>query len=825
MPRPSGPHRRRNRGKKKESAFWNRAFDFVSYRAFVGVVWLVAAVICLLVVDPIALWETGRHTIAVSNPEMARGLAVVLAVGVVGLSGLAVRRWKGDGTPDRVVENHLPDKGRQVWMGRLGALLLICGAFLVVGDWLLSHRAAPAGELVLPLNETRQTVEVTQGDRSVDRMLPLRTTLRGIGFGEEPIAEVQFARPDQDGVVPREFVPGQSLDIEGMRFVFSGFSDDKVQFRALISSAAENTIEAAGVVGDEIQISIDGPTYRIVDVTEDYLDIYAPAPGLDRETTQLVLLSQGYPLSVMGPGVQLEDERGRSFWVFERATARDDIPEALTLEQVQEVPSAVMTVTSVRPFWPFALGLMLFVLGWALIFGFPERVVRRRRDGKSALWSLNAIEDRGSGDGERPWKWSTLIGSATQITAVAALGLAYFFGATQAAVLALAGGVAVAALPTRLDGQAQRRAAIIAAAVPISVVAGSFVAFGTPFDAMSMQSEPVLWTAHIGAWLAMATALVGAGVLAEESLEKPTTGGAATVALAVWASMAAVVALIVGRGRVAGVEMGLPLVSDAGEAVWAIPNLGAVSELQIPVVAPGMDLAMLATVASGLTALGLVGVVIQKARVALFGWIGALVAAVTGLLQLAGVGRGAGEFALPGAAGYEEMATRWLQARDLPTWLADYGEFQVDGALRLDTAAMAPELAAFITVALLALAMIATTLGRNYPTGPLSVDTALSGRDLFVRAVIFGAMGWVLGPVLAWERLGAAGILAPMEWVGLSVVFFALAVLTIGWRRGPTVAEKFLRAFGPGLVLCYLVAAIALGVVGGVFPGASIPFF
>ena len=60
-------------------------------------------------------------------------------------------------------------------------------------------------------------------------------------------------------------------------------------------------------------------------------------------------------------------------------------------------------------------------------------------------------------------------------------------------------------------------------------------------------------------------------------------------------------------------------------------------------------------------------------------------------------------------------------------------------------------------------------------------------------------------------------------WLGLSVVFVALGMLMLGWRWGTSGPQKFLRTFGPGLVLCYLIWVLVVGAAGSTVPGAAIP--
>lgn len=776
----------------------------MSRRTVVGVIWVLAAMLCALVIglDPMSLWEPWTWSQARSEPEMAQGLALVAMLGLGGLAGLFWRRLRGEvpGERQRQWDGDIPAARMETRLATAGVVLMVLGIAIVAGDWLSSHRALPAGELILPMNAERETYVVRQGDRNIEVMLPLRMMLRDVQFGDEPTIGVQFFRPNQDRTAPQEFWPARTLDVEGLRFGFSGFAPGDTAIRAVVSSSEEDTIADAGVPGDRIRFSIDGPRFRIVEAAENYLD-------------------------VMGPAVQLEDQEGYKFWVFQRASSMEDPPAAehsLRLEELQSVPAATMTVTAVRPFWPFGLGVSLFIIGFALLFFFSERRFRGE-DGEVHLWSLNAIEVSWSDDPSTLLENRTsLVVTLLQLGALGALGASLYIAQSVGGLLLLAGAVALLGLPRNLHQREGRALFGISLAIPLGLAVMGLVVGGFQGGVGSLDTEAAIWTAQLGSWAAMATALLGAGVAAERTLRGRVTSGSVTVALIMWAAAASVLVVGMQRGAIGGFPFGFPLVSDGAAAVWSIPGITALSSLEIPVVADGSwILGLVAMIFAGSTvAVG--GALLRRKAVAASGWllagIGALVAAVRLL-------RADGPVDDLNLEGYEAMARQWLQFENLPPGLAARGQIASEAVLEVDSLTLMPEIGAFLLVVVLAIAMVGVTFFFAVdPDGDESSNHHFAGRDLFVRALMFGFMGWVLGLVLTWERLGAAGVLAPMEWLGLSAPLFGLGLLILGWRRGPSPVEKFIGVFGPALAVAYLIVIIAVGAAAGVVPGASIGF-
>lgn len=234
-------------------------------------------------------------------------------------------------------------KGRSE-LGALGVGAMVLGGAVLAGGWLTGHGTLPVGELVLPMHETRQAYEVKQGSRQVDVMLPLRMTLESVVLGAEPSIDLTFSRLGPDGVPPQTLGVGESLDVSGLRFAFVGLVTDTEVYRAVVRSQEENTIPAAGVVGDSLSLAINGPSYEVVATTSNYLD-------------------------AMGPAVQLEDSEGQRFWVFEELEVepRPELGAGLWLDELQEVPAAVIRVSPVRPFGVLGVGAGLCVAGFLLL--------------------------------------------------------------------------------------------------------------------------------------------------------------------------------------------------------------------------------------------------------------------------------------------------------------------------------------------------------------------------------------------------------------------------------------------------------------------------
>lgn len=338
----SGP-RGRQRAKRSQRS---SPVELLGHPLFIGATLGLAGVLTLLVVvlEPLgvqASWSMPR-----SEPQTARAVGALILLGVGGLVARLLRgfspTWKYSEKAHR--QDTLEEgSSRGSTKGALvGACLFGLGSLLLVFSWLGAHQNVPAGKLLLPANQAQQAYHVKQGHREVKVMLPLRMTLQAVEFGDEPRAMIRFARPGQQSS-PQEFWPGRSLDVEGYRFVFAGFARGEGALRAVMTSAEEDSIPAAGVVGDTLRFQLEGPRFTIVDALENYLE-------------------------ALGPAVKLERENGEQFWVFQRTFEKGpDFGHPLRLERLEQVPAALIIITPVRATWPLGAGLLLLLSGLLLL--------------------------------------------------------------------------------------------------------------------------------------------------------------------------------------------------------------------------------------------------------------------------------------------------------------------------------------------------------------------------------------------------------------------------------------------------------------------------
>jgi hypothetical protein len=287
------------------------------------------------------------------------------AVGALGLAGLvlAMFLWWARGRTQASLEADVsmePDgqttsvEGlrRSNWrLARLGVLLMGLGMTLVCGQWLILHRVAPAGKIALAVQQSTEYYRAPMGAKSIKVMLPLRMTVVGAVFGDDPVVYVRFAPPKKENdAASQPLRPGESLDVAGLRFTFVGFTHAKSSLRATIKGTGPQTIEAAGSVGDVVRVSIDGPEFEILEIVPDYMQ-------------------------ALGPAVELHSPDHEAFWLFARAAGHEglDFGHGLELVDIQSVPAPVFAVAPPQPVWPLGTGGVLFVLGVVMFFAVPQR--------------------------------------------------------------------------------------------------------------------------------------------------------------------------------------------------------------------------------------------------------------------------------------------------------------------------------------------------------------------------------------------------------------------------------------------------------------------
>lgn len=244
--------------------------------------------------------------------------------------------------------------GRSYRSAWVGVLLMSAGVALAMGHWLAMHQTAPAGRISLALNQSTEFYRAPMAAKSLKVTLPLRMTVTGAVFGEDPLVHVRFASPkkqDEAGSIPMR--PGKSLDVENLRFTFIGFTSAKSSLRATIKGSEANTIEVAAGIGDTVRVAIDGTVFEVTDMTPNYMQ-------------------------ALGPAVELHSPEHDAFWLFARASSEGqgkglDFGHGLELVDIESVPAPVFAVAPHRTTWPLGAGGGLFVLGLLAFFLVPQR--------------------------------------------------------------------------------------------------------------------------------------------------------------------------------------------------------------------------------------------------------------------------------------------------------------------------------------------------------------------------------------------------------------------------------------------------------------------
>lgn len=344
---------------------WQR---LVSTRA-IGAMWMIAG--SLLLLAPFARLPARLpprwFEEAMQSAQTLQVAVLLLATSLPLLLGLWFRRRDDAQWPDVVLSRSSAEDatstGWQAYLPALSLGLLALGALGVVGVWLSIQRDVPAARAPFSLEQKTEFVSARVGGRPVSLMLPRRVQVSELVWStqEVPSVSVSFSRPgQQDLATPQKLELGQSVDVGGKRFTFSGIQEDTSLLRAVLSSSAPNTIPASGTVGSSIKLAIDGPSFTVRDMQLNYLGL-------------------------MGPAVQLESEQTGAFWVFMRAPKQKIFAHDLTLERLETAPAVIMTIAPVAPFEPLVVFGLVFIAGLGLLLTLPHT----RRHGKRALVSFN----------------------------------------------------------------------------------------------------------------------------------------------------------------------------------------------------------------------------------------------------------------------------------------------------------------------------------------------------------------------------------------------------------------------------------------------------
>ena len=377
---PSRRRQRSRRARSQDGGLLDRAWRLASDPRTVGVLLLAAG--ALLAATPWMNRPTPLVTSwwqrAVHQPDVLAGAASLGAVALVLLVGFLYNRYRLATGPDAGVdstadgefederEGRSVDESRLPGLSWLGAICMIGGISLVVGFWFASQRNLAPARVKLAVNETIDHYAIPYGGGELDVMLPLRVRLAKLETGNEITAGIQLFEAGAEPPAPSAIAAGEGIEFDGFRLTFVGMQPDFQKLRGVLSSQRPDTIAAAAVEGETFQVALEGAEYKVLEITRNYL-------------------------GVMGPAVKLQSPKLGEFWVFERASEAEVAPDLghdIQLDRVETAPAALFTVAPVSPFWPLALGGTLFVLGFAVLIVFPERIVRRA-EGKVRIWSFN----------------------------------------------------------------------------------------------------------------------------------------------------------------------------------------------------------------------------------------------------------------------------------------------------------------------------------------------------------------------------------------------------------------------------------------------------
>lgn len=324
--------------------------------------------------EPLALswWES-----AVNLPDALSVAAGLAAAATVLLLGVLLNRYHlATGAPkdtesgeDARFESRSKKEVREsrvpgfAWAG---AISMVAGIALVVGYWFVSQRQVPAARVALAVGETIDNYQVPRGGQGLKVMLPSRVRLATLKAGDDAAASIQIFGVAEEPPKPANIAPGQGIEVDGYRFTFIGLRPDVTKLRAVLSSDKPDTIGSSATEGETFKLSLDGQEYKVVEIARNYL-------------------------GMLGPAVKVESPEHGEFWVFQRASQAEVAPEFghdIQLDRVETTPAAIFSVARSMPFWPLSAGGTLFVVGFALLILFPERIVRREeRDVR--IWSFN----------------------------------------------------------------------------------------------------------------------------------------------------------------------------------------------------------------------------------------------------------------------------------------------------------------------------------------------------------------------------------------------------------------------------------------------------
>ncbi len=326
--------------------------------------------------DPLVVswWESTLHL--PSTLGVAAGLA---AAGLVLMLGVLFNRYRMATDPDAqtkaspdalinvgAVVDDVEESGAAN-LSWAGVACMVAGIALVVGYWFTVQQSVGAARMPLTIGQTAENYAVPFGNKEMKVNLPLRVRLSALRAGDHPVASLQMFQAGQKPPAAQKIEAGSGVELKNLRLTFTGIAPDSSKLRAVFGSDKPNTITAGAAKGDSFRVSLKGPKYKVLDVTDNYM-------------------------GVMGPAAHIRAPKVGDFWVFQRQADADVAPKlghSIRLERVQTQPAAIFTVAPRRPFWPLSAGGTLFIIGFAMLIVFPERILWIGEGRKARLWSFN----------------------------------------------------------------------------------------------------------------------------------------------------------------------------------------------------------------------------------------------------------------------------------------------------------------------------------------------------------------------------------------------------------------------------------------------------
>lgn len=311
------------------------------------------------------------------SPDMLQVSAILLAGCVPLLIGLWVRRSNAPVADLRLDQSHdLPISSmRNTQLALAAALgLMLTGAIGVSVVWVGLQRGVPPAEVLLPQDATTEHVIGQVRGKPVKVMLPRRASVEISGEIDAPVVDLTLSRPKEEGVEPQQLTIGEFVEVDDTRLTFVGLADDPNNLRAVITGTSGQSIQALASKGQEFKVSLDGPTYTVIDLSLNYI-------------------------GAMGPAVQVEPDNDEPpFWLFLRQPTgelKDPFTHGLRLDRIETSTAAAFTFGPVVPFEPLVTFSVIFVLGLGLLLGVPEQrpANRRRRVGLASLNEAGALAE------------------------------------------------------------------------------------------------------------------------------------------------------------------------------------------------------------------------------------------------------------------------------------------------------------------------------------------------------------------------------------------------------------------------------------------------